>query len=887
MRITIIVVLWSGLLLVHSKIQAQKFPAPSFGLPSTQTETVRSGGGLSAKDSVLPEIKQDALIEEEEALNSKAPTAKISQSLADIYANLAEKYPEEKVHLHIDRDRYFAGDTLWFKSYLFCGGVPGNVSKSLYVDLYRDSIRIESKFYTVALGVSMGELELPDSLPEGIYTIVAYTPWMSNFDRSYFYHFNFPVYHTHAVFKATQASFKVDGEASASFTAVPAPQSEGPFDIQFLPEGGRSVIDVRSRVAFIAIDKAGQSVDVDGWIGDDAKDTIATFRSIHEGMGIFSYTPRLGRTYYAHVRTSLGQRDLLLDTAQSDGVALEANVVPEGVRVVLKTNNTSRFFNHTLELLGTMYQNPVYDAKAKLTADVHVFSGIIPTDKFSDGIMRITLFDDNGIALAERVVFVQPKPLRIPVTLSHEHEDPSPKALNSCMLHFKDSVSGNFSIAILDADAIRKSSGDQQGNIFSNLLLTEDVKNKELSGDIRNPDWYFKDDSAQTTEALDLVMLTHGWRTFGNENANLPDSTLTFTGRAYYRNGKKLLRNRNLSVVVQSPELGTRVLVVPVDSVGRFVIQGLTFRDTASAYFQLNEQGEDSKDVQLQLDAPIRVSYNVTRQAMTPGTKDSLFVDWASKKVDADVQVQRFLHAKELQQIFIKGKSKERAQLQALDDRYTFGMFSNTDGFSFDMMHHPEYTLHTDVFEFLGQSVPSLHVVGAPHHYQISYRAGGQPALYLNEMPATVEQLNDIPLDAIAYVKFIYPPFMGAFLGGADGAIAVYLRQGDDIFTESSGLNHVTLKGYNKPRRFYTPLYTTESPAFISSAPDYRLTLDWQPFVFVNGTDVKIPIRFYNNDHSRNVRIIVEGVDGSGRLLHFEQDVHESSNTYPNSTVMQ
>lgn len=883
MKITPSIVLGVGLLLIQVNIQAQKVTAHGFGpLPSSQPDQPWSGGGFALKDSALLDIRQDVEIEQVSSVSIAPPpkSPKISPSLADIYADLAFKDPEEKVHLHLDRDRYFAGDTLWFKSYLFCGGVWGSVSKDLHVELYKDSTRVESKFYPIGTGVAMGELELPDSLPEGMYTIIAYTPWMAHFDRSYFYHFDFPVYHTHTVSKGIQTSFEEGGSMPTTFTTARLPKSESQFDIQFLPEGGNSVMDVRSRVAFIAIDNAGQAVDVEGWIGDESRDTIATFQSAHEGMGIFSYTPRLGKRYYAHVYTPLGQKDILLKTAQSDNVVLAATVVPEGVKVVLKTNNNSRFFNHTLQLVGTMYRNLVYDAKAKLTEDVHVFSGVIPIDSLSNGIMRITLKDDNNNAIAERVVFIEPKRLNIPMVLSQDTISLKPKGYNSCTLHFEDSVSGSFSVAVVDADAIHQSSTDEQGNIFSNLLLTEDVapdSTKELRGKIHNPDWYFKDDSARTKEALDLVMLTHGWRTFDSRPPTPEsESTLTFTGRAYYKNGKKLLRNKELSVLIQSPEIGTRMLVVPVDSAGRFVIQGLTFKDTASAFFQLNEPGEESKDVQLQLDAPQLVAYNVTGQSWERSKKDPTFVDWASKKADADVQYRRFLHAKELQQIFIKGKSRERAQLQILDDRYTFGMFSNTDGFAFDMMHHPEYTLHTDVFEFLGQSVPSLHVVGAPHHYQISYRAGGQPALYLNEMPATVEQLNDIPLDAIAYVKFIYPPFMGAFLGGADGAIAVYLRQGDDIFTESNGLNHVALKGYSNSRQFYTPLYSGESSAFMPSAPDYRLTLSWQPAVAVNGTDVKVPIRFYNNDHSQHVRIVVEGVDKSGRLLHLETNLHES-----------
>ena len=889
MRINAIL-LWTGLLMFGGKVQAQQGRSPLLEGASPQTASPGDGSPFSKdKYTGLYDIKTD-FTAEPSILASPAPLPRISEGLATIYRQIADKYPEEKVHLHLDRDRYFAGDTLWFKGYLFNGGLPGNVSNSLYVELYRGDIRIKSKFYPVANGVTTGDMELTDSLPEGIYTIVAYTPWMANFSPSLFYAYTFPVYRPHVTPVKTSMGESVVRK----------------FDIQFLPEGGNSVRNVFSKIAFVAVDDEGHPLDVSGWIGDESGDTVTDFHSIHDGMGAFTYIPREGKIYYAHIFSALGSKDVALPAAQPDGVVIQAKVVPEGVKVMLRSSNSSRYLGHSLSILGTMYGSPVYEATASLTEDIHVFSGTIATDHFSNGILRISVVDEDSAALAERVVFIQPQsPIRQP-ELRLDTLSTKERMLNKWVLHFSDSVHGTLSISVTNADAIPNI--QSESNIFTDLLLTEDEdtsSKKELMGHINNPAWYFSsesDGSEARKEALDLVMLTHGWRTLkwkDVENPNLfqkisfpKGQLLEFAGRVYYGTGRKLVRNKDLDLILQSSRADVGIRTVPIDSAGRFSLKGEQFSDSAVAYFQVNEEGNKGKNVRIQLEQPqvLPVFSNNLFGMLSPARAepDPSFQVWADRKADADIAIRRFANAKELKQIFIQGKSKARIQLQELDDRYTFGLFSNTDGFSFDMVHNPEfYESGNDpnVFSFLAGRVPSLMLKGAFPRFTFSYRGTGSPALYLNELPTSAEQLNNIPLSWIAYVKFISPPFMGAPLGGANGAIAVYLRRGDDLFADRYGLNKVTLDGYNSPRQFYAPLYSKESNSSPSSASDYRLTLDWQPSVALNDSSQDAVVRFYNNDQCRHFRIVVEGMDDSGRLVHFERLVQSPAPPSINSVA--
>src|ERR1700759_764769 len=58
-----------------------------------------------------------------------------------------EAYPLEKVHLHLDRQLYFPGDTIWFKAYVVAGTrhKPSALSSLLYVELVNPKDSVEKQ----------------------------------------------------------------------------------------------------------------------------------------------------------------------------------------------------------------------------------------------------------------------------------------------------------------------------------------------------------------------------------------------------------------------------------------------------------------------------------------------------------------------------------------------------------------------------------------------------------------------------------------------------------------------------------------------------------------------------------------------------------------------
>jgi hypothetical protein len=104
-------------------------------------------------------------------------------------------------------------------------------------------------------------------------------------------------------------------------------------------------------------------------------------------------------------------------------------------------------------------------------------------------------------------------------------------------------------------------------------------------------------------------------------------------------------------------------------------------------------------------------------------------------------------------------------------------------------------------------------------------------------------------------------------LNGMSGVIAIYSKRGySPVYSNNNngpGLETFLLNGYSKYKEFIQPDYSSTS---VTSAPDNRTTLYWNPFVITDKTNQKITLSFYNNDISKKLCLILEGVNEDGKL---------------------
>lgn len=111
-------------------------------------------------------------------------------SLMDRVAGQFSIYPQEKIHLHIDKPAYTSGDTIWFKIYPVHATfhVPFKLSRYVYTELIDplDSVVSRVKI-RLADDSCHGYMALPEQLADGNYTLRAYTMYMKNYGEDYFF----------------------------------------------------------------------------------------------------------------------------------------------------------------------------------------------------------------------------------------------------------------------------------------------------------------------------------------------------------------------------------------------------------------------------------------------------------------------------------------------------------------------------------------------------------------------------------------------------------------------------------------------------------------------------------------------------------------------------
>jgi len=246
--------------------------------------------------------------------------------------------------------------------------------------------------------------------------------------------------------------------------------------------------------------------------------------------------------------------------------------------------------------------------------------------------------------------------------------------------------------------------------------------------------------------------------------------------------------------------------------------------------------------------------------------KDTTLLERSRMFYKEKEKIERHLAEHELAEVTVKTTVKKAVDV--LDQKYTSGLFSGGDSRQFDLTNDPFAAAATSVFQYLQGRVAGLQIVENGADVSLSWR-GSTPDLYLDEIQTTVDQLQNISMNDVAYVKVFPPPFFGPTSGGAGGAISVYTRKGEDVkLTPGTGLNNQLLAGYTKYKEFYSPNYETPTPTYVEDA---RTTLYWNPYILTTGKTKTVQIEFYNNDISKRLRFVLEGVNSDGKLARVEK----------------
>ncbi len=827
-----------------------------------EEEVIKSFEALHAFGSIYLNNRQQLVLEGNE-LADDAFVINLTKALK----NNGYAFMGEKVYLHLDKPFYAAGESIWFSAYLVQASTHLLTSSSgvLYIELLNDRGEIVlRKRILMENGRGNAQMDIPGELEEGAYEVLAFTNWMRNFDHGLFFSKKVNIYSSGATKKQ-----RTSGE-----------ERQKDIDLQFFPEGGDLIAGIPAQVAFKAIDPDGVHVDVKGTIYDSTNKKIADFKSSHLGMGTLILSPAGDISYYAILAGDAGKHKYSLPEVRPEGFSMMVNnLKSKGVDLLIKTS--PKYHDAVFYLIARM-RGVIYH-KYKGRFQNRVTRVEIPKSKLPDGVLQITLFDDKGQPHCERLVFINN--YQNPVINIRTSGSSFIQGQNSSVwLNLRDQDGKPIRNAALSVSLTSTQwvpYNKYQDNISTHLLLNNDLK-----GCIENPGYYFADDSRDRQRALDLVMMTHGWRRFSWRDLLEEEKPvfkyhhqqyLSVAGKAVLKSNGKPASNIYLNFIPLSTGLISGVISVSTDASGRFSLS--LARLPEGGEFAVNAVNMRNKqiDVKIILDSlkfPDEKGIPSCLPGEIAGRNVTVYLDQLQLNLPSgETKGMEARQAAEAPDLSKRGNSSRRNARVVAD----FTKEPNNFG---------------SVLQMLQTVVPGLQISGSGNDLQMSLRGSGMvgrnqsPLIVLdgtvivnpvmvrtsNTGNATTGQgqeqqsrtatgredrqpqqqattamntLNDqemstgpqysilssIPVQNIERVEVLKGPSGVGIYGsqGANGVILLYSKRVNGYSSSKDvykNFEHVVLPGFQFARKFYSPFYQANN---IEAQNNFAPTIYWLP----------------------------------------------------------
>ncbi len=724
----------------------------------------------------------------------------------------------ELVYLQTDKGIYETGEDLWFKIYVMDAQslALSERSKTLFVEMLnaKDSIVWQEK-YPVLSGIAEGHMYIDKDLKEGDYRIHAYTRFSFLNDTLR------PVYPK-----------KIRVVKSIAYKGTDSPQDEDRpvVRLSFFPESGDLIDGIPTKVAFKAQDAKGMPAKVAGRLQENGKE-IARLETVHDGMGFVFILPRKTSSY---------------KVVLSDGQEFSfAEVADSGLSIYLRKQTDEYLEFHLcqpkeaapqkIRLTGRMRGKLYCMAEGTLRDILRIK---IPVKEFPlQGIAEFTLYNENGQPMAERLVYVHPE-RKLHIELNTDSARYFTRGKGKLNVKVTDEagkpVQAHLGLSIFD--------GAYQNELNPENMLSYCYLSTEIKGNIHNPAYYFDDNNKDRLSALDLLLLTQGWRRYVWEKADtamLADCFLSdeIKGRQILGKKKKQkeLGNGEQLLQVSGPNAENRFVLI--DSLGKFVVPTDLMLGLRGGYVYLKPMlDKDEYKPSVIVEETFGKADSLRKSClsyfpyMNPSqVLSELQLDYPIISQDSSILLSEITVTGKKGRVFrdkMMGRLDSLAQM-TLGVSWICGCKSDCGTFLNDYKGY------------------SHHPIGCP---------GAPPK---KKAPPVIGE---------TYALIKYEP-VGKKGGWNDGWIVTakdhVIYQGEE-FTEEELLrmnNLWRVKGYYGTREFYQP----DELDMQSPMPDARNVLLWKPDI-VTDEKGEAEVEFFCSDINTSFVGVMEGTDGLGNL---------------------
>ncbi len=729
---------------------------------------------------------------------------------------LSSRQPEESLYVQTDKGVYETEEDLWFKCYVLDSQLllPSLRSDLVTIELINDNNNniVWKEKYQVEKGFVNGHIFLNDSLKSGEYSLRAYTCNSINKSSKEFFAFRKIRVYKSIIEKSKDVKTKLI-------------KNDSVINLGLFPEGGNLISGIESVVGFEFTDGKGLPVNSSGVLYEDDK-VLLNFKAEHEGMGSFILKPKQGSTYHIKLSDVDRKFNYTFPEVLNKGSAIRYSYNIKDHMVLKLSQNEND--NSKRVFLSFQIRGAVFKIVKTIIDKEKVIK--VPLHDLPQGIVCITMFDDNFTPLAERLVYVNPfKKIYLKVEqnkrefVTKEKVKLSIKAVDE---------NGNPIIAHLGIRVYDK--------LFQNISDPKTIEthynlSDQLVDNIVNPSYYFDENNKNRLSAVNLLLLTHGWRRYVWNEKNLKDrevggEMLCSENIDFRLYSNKLASNKNRFVSVFSGKDEKSMKLILVDSLNRLKITPEYLKFSEGSYLYLKPMVFGKEEIKLKQEDDIFEKNTI--QSILEG---SFYPIKTSKETDVETETESlqlphfYNDVTELEEVVLTGKTKKKV----FRDKY------------------------------LGK-LDSLVKVDVNSDYVCKSK-------YLNCPVHKNDSKNFKPVEGEKYMKYVGFQWHdnGKYsIKGIDHIVYEYPN-----FTEQELLdkfNLTIIKGLYGKREFYSPKYdaslTTED-----TFPDYRNTLFWDDDV-VTDENGEAEVEFFCSDINTTFIGELEGVGGDGLLGNVKFD---------------
>ncbi len=741
-------------------------------------------------------------------------------------------FPKEKIYIHFDKAFYNQGENVWYKIYLVdaINLEPETLSKVVYVDLIspnRDII--ESKTIKINKGAGNGDFNLPTSLPNGAYTIRAYTNFMRNFDDSYFF-----------VKKIYVNALKPNQGFNTSTTTTKP-------NISFSPEGNNLVGGFLNRIVVKATNSFDKGEIVTGEILDGTNNKILHFKTSKFGLASFQFIPQKSKTYTAIVSYNGKKLAYPLPPVIDNGVTIRIDETYNGYRANVYSSLPNGVDN--LELIGRQKGDIV--CRAKLHGENPEAAIDVPKSSLEHGLIQFQLLNKNSAVLSEELTFINANNLeqKISVTPSkktYEKNEVAEIEINFNQLLLKENLKANMSVSVTEVNPIINDGSDL--DIKSHLLF-----NPEIRKDIEQFGYYSNDLNRKKT--LKQLLISQE----GNPHSpkdNLKNNKIKFTQESGFNlkgTVKEPHKNKPVKAIVtvtykNDHEIGHDKMIT--DSLGRFSFNNLNFDERTFVAIKAKrlKARNYSRDFIIELDTVIPPLYKYPKSnsalgntLLEPEIKQNKNTEFAPQEGEV-----------KLDKVKINAINKRLDRFAKKRKHSLYTNPSHTLDFK-DLRISPSAN---NIIQALQGKFPGVHVIGnnITLRGRNSLTGNNEPLFLLDGLPTDRDQILSLPIFDIDFIDIIQA--VGASIYGSRGGggiIAVYTVDGSEENEKQNNSNVTT--------SFYHPGFY-QARTFHQNKNNSS-TLYWNPDLKLNQSN-NTKITFNTANKSATYKILLEGITSDG-----------------------